>query len=196
VVCVLSLSLLHGIGLGQTAVEPLDPAAERELISTRRAEQDAHYQQLQYVCYQRFAVNDCLIQARHERRTVLDELRRREVLLNELERQNQAIDELNRIQANLSPERQQKLSDLAEQTRQEAIERQVRNDEKNATRLNATTESTRLSTQGQSSAIAPRAVQNVLDYQDKLAQAQQRKADLEKRLRQQGKFANGLPVPN
>jgi hypothetical protein len=33
-------------------------------------------------------------------------------------------------------------------------------------------------------------------YLDKLAQAQQRKADLEKRLRQQGPAATGLPLPN
>jgi hypothetical protein len=192
----LGLSLLCGVCLGQDAVTALDPAAERELISAQRAEQDAHFQQLQQGCYQRFAVNDCLIQARHERRGVLDELRRREVLLNDLERQNQAIDELNRIQANLSPERQGQKAAQAEQARQEAIARQTRNDDKTATRLNAPVESSQSLVRDQASANPLESARNERAYQDKLAEAQQRKADLEQRLRQQGKAANSLPVPN
>jgi hypothetical protein len=192
----LGLSLLCGICLGQDAVAALDPTAERELISVQRGEQESLFRQRQQVCYQRFAVNDCLIQARRERRGVLDELRRREVLLNELERQNQAINELNRIHANLSPERQRELFEQAEQARQEALARQVRNDEKNAARLNAPAESSRQSMHDQASNTASQAAQNERAYLDKLAQAQQRKADLEKRFRQQGKPASGLPVLN
>jgi hypothetical protein len=192
----MSLGLLCGVCLGQAVVVPLDPAAERELISVQRVQQDARFEQLQQACYQRFAVNDCLIQSRRERRGVLDELRRREVLLNDLERQNQAIDELNRIHANLSPEREQLMSEQAEQARQEAMAREVRNDEKNAVRLNAPVDSSRQPRPDQASNTASQAAQNERAYLDKLAEAQQRKADLEKRFRQQGKLASGLPVPD
>jgi hypothetical protein len=192
----LSLSLLYGVCLGQEAVAPLDPAAERALVSVKRAEQEAIYQRQQQSCYQRFSVNDCLIQARRERREVFDELRRRDVLLNELERQTQAIDEINRIQANLSPERQKQLSDQAEQARLESLARQTRNAEKNAERLNAPGQSMQRQPQAPTPMSSSESAQFERAYLDKLAEAQKRKADLEKRLRQQGKAAASLPLPN
>lgn len=192
----LSLSLACGVCLGEDLVAPLDPVAERVLVSVQRAEQEAIYQRQQQVCYQRFAVNDCLIQARRVRREVFDELRRRDVLLNELERQTQAIDELNRIQANLAPERQAQLADQAEQARQDAVARQTRNDEKNAARLNPPVPSKPQPLPDQASTTPSEVAQNERAYMDKLAEARQRKVDLEKRLRQQGKPASSLPIPN
>lgn len=113
-----------------------------------------------------------------------------------MERQNQAIDELNRIQANLSPERQEQTLQQAEQARQEAIARQTRNDDKKAARLNAPVQSSSKSPRDQASLNLSESARNERAYLDKLAEAQQRKADLEQRLRQQGKASNGLPVPN
>jgi hypothetical protein len=192
----LSLSLLCGVCLCQDMVVPLDPEAERQLVSVKRAEQETIYQQRQQICYQRFAVNDCLIQARRERREVFDELRRRDVLLNELERQTQAIDQINRIQANLSPERQQQLSDQAEQARLETIARQTRNEEKNAERSNASAKPMQLELEDTKTTSLSESAQYERAYKDKLAEAQKRKTDLEKRLRQQGKPAGSLPIPN
>jgi hypothetical protein len=192
----LSLSLLCGICLGQDVPAPLNPQAERLLVSVRRAEQEAIFQRQQEACYQRFAVNECLIQARRERREVLDELRRRDVLLNALERQTRAIDEINRIQSNLSPEKQQQLSDQAEQARIEALARQTRNDEKNAERLNAPLANNQRTLVDPRSTTPSDSVQNERAYADKLAEAQKRKADLERRLRQQGKPAATLPLPD
>lgn len=194
--CAFSLSSLCGVCLGDEVVTPLDPAAEREKISAQRAQQEALFLSQQQVCYQRFAVNDCLLEARRARRTVIDELRRREVLLNELDRQTQAIDELNRIQANLSPERQQQLSDQAEQARQDAIERQGRNEEKNAARKAPTLPSIQPSQPTQTAPNDSDVAQNEHSYMNKLSEARQHKADLEKRLRQQGQGAGSLPVPN
>jgi hypothetical protein len=192
----LCLSLLSGVCLGQEVVTPLDSAAERKLITAQRDAQESHFQQLQQGCYQRFAVNDCLIEVRRERRGVLDELRRREILLNDLERQSQAIDELNRIQANLSPERQEQTLQQADQARQEAIARQTRNDDKKAARLNAPVQAPQKSPADQASPSPSESARNERAYLDKLAEAQRRKADLEQRLRQQGKASSGLPVPN
>jgi hypothetical protein len=197
--CALSLSLLCGACLGDEVVSdlisPLDPVVERQQISAQRAQQEALFLRQQQVCYQRFAVNDCLLQARRERRTVIDELRRRDVLLNELERQTQAIEALNRIQENLSPERQQQVVDQAEQARQATLARQTRNDEKNAARVAPSSSSTQRHTAPTISTVSDAAV-NERAFAAKLAEAKQRKADLENRLRQQGKGAGGLPVPN
>jgi FtsZ-interacting cell division protein ZipA len=184
-----------GDEVASEVVSPLDLAAERQQISAQRAQQEALFLRQQGTCYQRFAVNGCLLEARRERRVVFDELRRREVLLNELDRQTQAIDALNRIQENLSPERQQQVADQAEQARQDTQARQSRNDEKNAARLAppipaAPNESPRLSNTLTDTA------QNERAFAHKLAEAKQRKADLENRLRQQGKGAGTLPVPN
>jgi hypothetical protein len=197
--CALSLSSLCGVCLADelvsNAVSPLDPASERQRISAQRAQQEALFLRQQDACYQRFAVNGCLLEARRARRTLFDELRRREILLNELDRQTQAIDALNRIQENLSPERQHQAADQAEQAQQDMLARQTRNDEKNAARLAPAASET----QGQSPRvpIAPSdAVENERAFSAKLAEAKQRKVDLENRLRQQGKGAVGLPVPN
>jgi hypothetical protein len=197
--CASSLSLIGGVCLGDElaaeVVSPLDPAAERAQISAQRAQQEALFLRQQDTCYQRFAVNGCLLEARRERRVVFDELRRREVLLNELDRQTQAINELNRIRENLSPEHQQQMADQAEQARQDTLVRQSRNDEKNAARLAspipaAPNQSPRLANTLTDTA------QNERAFADKLAEAKQRKVDLENRLRQQGKGAGTLPVPN
>jgi colicin import membrane protein len=190
------VSFYWGGCLGQEVTSPLDVGAERLRVSELRAEQEANYQRQQQACYQRFSVNDCLIQARRERREVLDELRRRDLLLNELERQTQAINAINRIQDKLSPERQQQLADHAEQARQETRDRQARNDEKNAKRANVPITLTPLTLENVTTMSASESAQFERAYLDKLAEAQKRKADLEKRLRQKGKTADSLPVPN
>jgi hypothetical protein len=192
----LSLCLLFRVCLGQDVVAPLDPQAERMQVSEKRAEQEAIFQRQQQACYQRFSVNDCLIQARRARREVIDELRRRDVLLNALERQTQAIDEINRIHANVSPERQQQLSDQAEQARLETLARQTRMDEKNAERLIAPGKSVQRTLLDPKTTSPSELTQNERAYMEKIAEAQRRKADLEKRLRQQGKASDSLPIPN
>jgi colicin import membrane protein len=53
--------------------------AERHHIETRSMAEEA-------ACYQRFAVNDCLVDSRARRRTALQDLRRQEVSLNDAER--------------------------------------------------------------------------------------------------------------
>jgi hypothetical protein len=197
--CAFGLSLLCVVCMAgevvSNAVSPLDPLAEREQISAQRAKQEALFLRQQDVCYQRFAVNGCLLEARRARRTLFDELRRREILLNELDRQTQAIDALNRIEENLSPERQKEAAEQAQKAQQDTQERQTRNDEKNAERLAPKAPGT----QSQSPSVpnAPSdATGNERAFAAKLAEAKQRKADLENRLRKQGPGAIGLPTPN
>jgi len=66
-------------------------AAEREMLERRWFDGER-------ACYQRFAVNDCLRQARRQHRAALADLRRQEVLINDEERQRQATERLRHLE--------------------------------------------------------------------------------------------------
>ena len=68
----------------------LDLGAERQRISAERAGHETVYLRAEALCYSRFAVSDCLRDARTERRLAMDELRRQELLLNDMERKAKA----------------------------------------------------------------------------------------------------------
>ena len=103
-------------GAQTSAIESvaLDPDAERQRISAERAGHEVIFQQAERLCYSRFAVSDCLRDARQTRRLALDELRRQELLLNELARQNRAVEALKRIDAKLADQQQDTLQDNSE----------------------------------------------------------------------------------
>jgi len=99
--CLLAgLCLAAWSALAQTAL-PMDIGAERERIASERAQHEARYLDAEAACYRRFAVSDCLRDARRLRRAALDELRRQEVVLNDLERKDRAAQALQRIQSNV-----------------------------------------------------------------------------------------------
>jgi len=72
--------------------QPLAPwlDAQRARIAAERDVATQRYEATEKACWQRFAVNDCLQQARVQRRTALDRLRQQELAINDLERQRQA----------------------------------------------------------------------------------------------------------
>ena len=74
------------------AGQPLAPwlQAQRARIASERGAATRHFEEAEQACWQRFAVNDCLQQARVQRRTALDRLRQQELAINDLERQRQA----------------------------------------------------------------------------------------------------------
>jgi hypothetical protein len=81
---------------------------QRSRIANERATEEAHYQQQRAECYQRFAVNDCLHQARVNRRPRMEELRRQEIILNDEERRRLASEQIQALeekQQNKSAER-------------------------------------------------------------------------------------------
>lgn len=63
--------------------------AERERITQARQAADARYQAEELDCWQRFAVNDCLRDARRARRVVQDRMRQEELTLKTEERARQ-----------------------------------------------------------------------------------------------------------
>lgn len=83
----------------------IDADAQRERLSQERAAHEAAFLQAKEQCYQRFAVSDCLTDARRARRLALDALHRQELLLNDQERQTKALDAQQRIQEKLAEPR-------------------------------------------------------------------------------------------
>lgn len=61
--------------------------AQRARTGNERAAAQQKFAEAEMLCWQRFAVNDCLRGARKERRTVLERLRQEELALNQQERQ-------------------------------------------------------------------------------------------------------------
>lgn len=71
------------------AVDP-DFDAERAKMDQTRQVAEARFQEEEVACYQRFAVNDCLLEARARLRAVQTDLRYRRNVLNAMERQSRA----------------------------------------------------------------------------------------------------------
>lgn len=92
----------------------LDPDAERQRISAERADHEAVYLRAERQCYSRFAVNDCLREARKDRRLAIDDLRRQELLLNDMERKAKALEAIKRIQTNLANQQEKALQDASQ----------------------------------------------------------------------------------
>ena len=69
---------------------PLDFGVQRASIDQARQLAEARFKEEEAACYQRFAVNDCVLAARSQLRAVQTELRHRRNALNDLERQNKA----------------------------------------------------------------------------------------------------------
>lgn len=62
--------------------EPEFIRVQREDIASQRTQVMAAYQQEAKACWQKFAVNACLSDARQRRRTALEPLRQQDLLLN------------------------------------------------------------------------------------------------------------------
>jgi len=105
---------------GAAAAAP-DFQGDRERIAAQRRVIEERFQQQESACYQRFAVNDCLREARRTRRTSEDELKRQEAAINDIERKRRGADQLRRIderQATPRPQDRPEEQDKARQSQQ------------------------------------------------------------------------------
>ncbi|MCY7304591.1 MAG: hypothetical protein LH632_00275 [Rhodoferax sp.] len=98
VVCVVLLAVLCVAAAAQllpttTAIATAE-AVEYERIRQERSAALEEFNARDAQCYQRFAVNDCLAEARKQRRNVLADLRRQEFALNDAQRKRRAADQL------------------------------------------------------------------------------------------------------
>ena len=82
-----------GVGGNPTRLD-----AERLRIAGERRSVEAEFAARRKACYQRFAVNDCLREARAQRRGQIAELRRQEVALNDAQRERKAAEQRRKIE--------------------------------------------------------------------------------------------------
>lgn len=88
-------SWLTGQALAQTMPEHL--SAERQRLQAEREAIEQLHSARVHDCWQRFAVNDCLRQARRARYQALDPLRAHELQLNAQERDWRALEREDRL---------------------------------------------------------------------------------------------------
>jgi uncharacterized protein YecT (DUF1311 family) len=72
----------------------LREAEQRAWIAATRASYQEQFDAQEIACYQRFAVNDCLLDSRRTQREVLADLRRQEVLINDTQRKRRGAQQL------------------------------------------------------------------------------------------------------
>ena len=108
-------------GSAQPQVAPSFNEVERARIERERAAEMLRQQQVESACYQRFAVNDCLLESRVKHREVMADLKRQEINLNDRERRLRSSDQLRRIEDKVSsPERDIDLLNRLQQGAQKA----------------------------------------------------------------------------
>jgi len=69
-------------------------AAQRAWIGDTRAAYHVQFKAQEIGCYQRFAVNDCLIDSRRTQREVMVDLRRQEILINDTQRKRRGAQQV------------------------------------------------------------------------------------------------------
>lgn len=199
---------------GQTATISEDQAAdaERAAISAERSRSEAAYLQEQKACYQKFAVNDCLRDAGGRHRKLAADLRHREIALNDAQRKRQAAEQARSRQEKAEAERQkqagQQSGDQQTKAAQDLQKRQERaasgsndrakgaaGESKNVQDAKAREQRHLDETASQARKAASAATQRA-EYDEKIKAAAERKADLERRRKENPKPpANPLPMP-
>ncbi len=101
---------------------------ERARITSERSEVEARYAREEVACYGKFAVNDCLNEARSRRRSALADLRRQEISINDAERKRKGAEAIKRIEEKNSPQK----ADEAAERRARAINDQLIREERAA----------------------------------------------------------------
>jgi hypothetical protein len=87
VVAVIAAWFSFGLGAQPLAGDPESVRLQREAIAQQRQAIQAEFQQNSKECWQKFAVNACLSEARLKQRKALEPLRQQDLAVNALERQ-------------------------------------------------------------------------------------------------------------
>lgn len=168
---------------------------ERARIAAQRLSADSRYAQAEAACYARFSVNDCLNEAKAARRETLADLRRQEVSLNDDERRRKGAAQRQRLDERSSAENQQQAAQQRARALEDAALRQERGARKAASASTAGTIVPPAVAVVPPARPAPDAAA-VRKREEKLEEANARKARLEKRRLEQTKPpAKPLPVP-
>ncbi len=93
------LGLLGSSAQSQPSISPPPPSrlsyeAQRARVEEQRSQAQAQFDAAAVLCYQRFAVNDCLREARNVRRDVLADLRKQSLALRDAQARQKAQERL------------------------------------------------------------------------------------------------------
>ena len=191
------------------AQEVQGEAAQRARIASERAQAEAVFRAQEKACYGKFAVTDCLNAAKAQRRQVLADLRRQEISVNEAQRKRKAAEHVRSIEERSTSDKQQKPGQQGADAANEQRPREAAAARKAADRASSKAEAQAKAvarqeqlTRRQAEASAARtkkaeeAARNVKLRQQRLAEAQDRRASMDKRLAERKKpRAEPLPPP-
>jgi colicin import membrane protein len=200
-------ALVHG-ALAQDAE---DPAVARARISRERGEVEAAYKVKERACYQTFAVNDCLKEARSRRRDAMADLKRQETSLNDAERKRKGAERQRVIEERASVEKRAAQAGQPAQagpqgpgmpagpTIQEKQAERARAQERNAADAADRQREQQVKQREKEAELARRkedAARNAQRLKKEQAQAEEHKASVNKRLAERSKPpAQPLPPP-
>lgn len=178
------------------AQDPAQVDQERARIAAERRAADGRYAQAEEACYRRFAVNDCLNEAKIARREVLADLRRQEVSLNDAERRRKGAAQQQRLEERSSPEAQQRAAQQRAQALADNAQRQERGARKAAQAAAPAAAVAAPRVPAQPSAATMPDAAAAARHQTRLQEAKARKERLQKRQKERTKpAAQPLPVP-
>lgn len=199
---IFSLALWLGLLGSASAQSALDVAqqernADRVRITAERQKIEATFKAEEAVCFRKFFANACLEKLLPPRRAALAELRRQEILINEIERKISACDQLLKNEERLLLQRekqaeqeikvQQDADNLAERAKQQEINRGNAAEQAAGNKANRAAQLESQQSQAvELEAKRRKAEANVELMRSRQAQAAQRRAEHEQRLREQG----------
>lgn len=207
----LLLALTFGFMAAAQPREDLFSAAaqkERERINTERAALEARFDQEEAACYKKFFTNSCIKEILPRRREAMGLLRQQEVALNDRERKEKAAAQIQKTEEKSSLEAQQQAAERRAQALQETRERAERSqqkaDDRGTLRQNEALNAADAANKAKGSQERAQArvekkatiADEVEKYNDKQQQVKERKANREKKQREQTKPpAKSLPTP-
>lgn len=190
----LAFLLAAGLALPAAAQsQQADEAAERARIASERTRIEAEFEQANKACYQKFAVNDCIADARAKRRELLADLRRQELVLNDADRRRRSAERLEEIEKKTADKRAAQASAPAP-----AASAASAASAPAPARAAATPASAPRAARAPREPKQPRQVDtgtNARRYNERLEDAAQHKAEVQKRAAEAKKDVRPLPTP-
>jgi hypothetical protein len=190
------LLLIAGLALPGWA-QDIDEAAERARISAERSRVEAGFEQAQKACYAKFAVSDCIAAARSKRRDALADLRRQEVTLNDAERRRRAEERVRDLESRQAEREKQR-----EEAAAKGLEEQRNREQRSAGKSTRTEKAQSQAEERAAKAARPReepsppdTEENLRRHGERVKEAQEHKARVEKRAAESKKDVKPLPVP-
>jgi len=184
-----------------------DLDAERARLAEERKAISARYDADRAACYKKFAVEGCLQESRQRRRVATDDIKRQEAEINDLERKRRGAAALDKLDEKGSSARAKEADAKREESLKSQQDREQRAAEHAAGRTQAAADAAEKQRQfdakqrahaeeqakaARRRAEAPAARQA---YEDKLQQAEQHRADNEKRNAEKTK-PRSAPLPD